>query len=85
MKYEVQLKDENGKVYNFTIEKSKQDEEKSLNDFILDSLLISEDKRKLPFYVYAPNGTPFYPSIKMQFDGNFFDGNLKAMVLSWRD
>jgi len=29
---------------------------------------ISEDKRKLPFNIISPNGSEFYPEIKMKFE-----------------
>jgi hypothetical protein len=44
------------------------DERNTLNDFIFDSCLISSDKRKLPLMMLAPNGTEFYPEIKMKFE-----------------
>lgn len=68
MKFEVKITDEAGNIHNFTLIKSSSDEKKNLNDFILNALLISEDKRQLPFIIQCPNGVEVYPSIKMKFE-----------------
>lgn len=41
---------------------------KTINDFIKELQLISEDKRNLPLVVDAPNGIECYPVIKMRWD-----------------
>lgn len=86
-KYKIQIIDEDGNVKNFNIERSSNGD-KNLNDFILDAVQISEDKRKLPFKIQSPNGLEVYPSIKMKFEnyGNPLLGDaLEAMHVTWRD
>jgi myo-inositol-1-phosphate synthase len=88
MKYTVEVKDEHGKTHQFETVKSTRDEQKSLNDFILDALSISEDKRRLPFVIQCPNGVEVYPSIKMKFENHgspILGDKLEAMAVSWRD
>lgn len=41
---------------------------KTINDFIRELQLISEDKRKLPLVIDCPNGLETYPSIKMRWN-----------------
>ena len=65
MKYKITITDENGNDHLYNVSRSSSDEEKSLNDFILEALQISEDKRKLPLKTQCPNGLEVYPSIKM--------------------
>jgi hypothetical protein len=60
----------------------------TIDSFIKELQSISEDKRKLPLVVYAPNGVKFSPSIKMGFDGHgspLLGDKLVEMVISWRD
>jgi hypothetical protein len=88
MEYKVQITDEAGKVYHYNVTRSSSSEEKNLNDFILQALQISEDKRKLPFKIQAPNGLEVYPSIKMKFEnyGSPLVGDeLEAMHITWYD
>ena len=87
MEYKVQITDENGNVYQYVVSRSSSDEKKSLNDFILEALQISEDKRKLPFTIQCPNGLDVHPSIKMKFEnyGSPFFDKLEAMQVTWRD
>lgn len=60
--------------------------EKTINDFIKELQSISEEKRKLPLIIYAPNGTETYPSIKMKKeDYSVIGGEVKKMVITWRD
>lgn len=70
------------------VSRSTSDEEKNLNDFILNCLSVSEDKRKLPFIIQCPNGLEVFPSIKMKFE-NFgspmLGDDLEAMAVTWRD
>jgi hypothetical protein len=61
--------------------------EHTIDSFIKELQSISEDKRKLPLKVIAPNKTLVTPSIKMQFDGNgspLLGDNLVAMVISYQ-
>ena len=48
MKYELKITDEKGNEHLYNVVRSSSDEPKNLNDFILESLSISEDKRQLP-------------------------------------
>ena len=88
MEYKVQVTDEDGNIYQYSVSRSSSSEDKSLNDFILDALQISEDKRKLPLKIQCPNGLEVYPSIKMKFE-NFssplLGDKLEAMHITWRD
>lgn len=87
MKYKVQLTDEAGNVFLYDVSRSSCSE-KTLNDFILEALQISEDKRELPVKIQCPNGLEVYPSIKMKFEnyGSSLLGNkLEAMHITWRD
>lgn len=86
MKYKVQITDEVGNVQQYVVDSSSSSEDKSLNDFILEALQISEDKRKLPLKTHCPNGLEVYPSIKMKF-GNYgspiLGDELEAMYITW--
>lgn len=88
MKYKVELIDEDGYVYQFVITSSSSDESNSLNDFILQALMISEDKRKLPFIIQCPNGLEVYPAIKMKFENYgspLLGDKIEAMMVTVRD
>lgn len=88
MKYEFKITDEAGNVFLYDVSRSSSAEEKSLNDFILEALQISEDKRKLPLKTQCPNGLEVYPSIKMKFENygsSIFGGKIEAMHITWRD
>lgn len=88
MEYKVQITDEAGNVQHHIVNRSSFGEDKSLNDFILEALQISEDKRKLPLKTQCPNGLEVYPSIKMKFEnfGSPLVGDrLEAMHVTWRD
>lgn len=88
MKYKVQITDEDGNVQQYVVSRSSSSEDKSLNDFILEALQISEDKRKLPLKTQCPNGLEVYPSIKMKFEnyGNPLLGDkLESMHITWSD
>lgn len=88
MEYKVQIIDEAGNICQYSVSRSSSSEDKSLNDFILEALQISEDKRKLPLKIQCPNGLEVYPSIKMKFE-NFgsplMGDKLEAMHITWRD
>lgn len=85
MKYEIKITDEHGNEHLYNVRRSSHDEEKSLNDFILEALQISEDKRKLPLKTQCPNGLEVYPSIKMKFTEWGFGDKLEAILITWRD
>ena len=88
MKLELKITDEHGNEHLYNVVRSSSDESKNLNDFILEALSISEDKRQLPFLTQCPNGLVVYPSIKMKFEnyGNPLLGDkLEAMVVTWCD
>jgi hypothetical protein len=60
-------------------------EEKTINDFIKELKMISEDKRKLPLVIDCPNGMEVHPKIKMRWDdGKFFKGGPDKMVITWQ-
>ena len=70
------------------VRRSSSSKDKSLNDFILEVLQISEDKRKLPLKTQCPNGLEVYPSIKMKFENYgspLLGDKLEAMHITWRD
>ena len=87
MKYELKITDEHGNEHLYNVVRSSSDEPKNLNDFILEALQISEDKRQLPFLTQCPNGVEVYPAIKIKFenDGSPILGDkLEAMMVTWR-
>ena len=87
MELKVEITDEAGNVRKFVISKSVPGEEKTLNDFILEALAISEEKRKLPLKVFCPNGEETYPRICMKFvnfGSSILGDNLEAMFIDWR-
>ena len=59
--------------------------EMTIDKFIKELQNISEDKRKLPLVMFAPNGLQFEPSIKMLFDGsgNPLVDKLEKMVITY--
>lgn len=88
MEYKVEITDEVGNVQQYTVNRSAYSEAKSLDDFILEALLVSEDKRKLPLKTQCPNGLEVYPSIKMKFENYgspLLGDKLEAMHITWRD
>lgn len=88
MEYKITITDENGKEHLYSLSRSSFSEEKSLNDFILEALQISEDKRKLPLKTQCPNGLEVYPSIKMKFENygsSILGDKLEEMMITWRD
>lgn len=87
MKLEFKITDENGNTQNYDVTLSSVGEEKTLNDFILKALQISEDKRKLPFRIQCPNGLEVEPKIRMKFEnyGSAILGDkLEALHIDWR-
>ena len=88
MEYKVQITDENGNEHLYNVSRSSASEDKSLNDFILEALQISEDKRKLPLKIQCPNGLEVYPSIKMKFENYgspILGDKIEAMHITWWD
>jgi hypothetical protein len=88
MEYKVQITDEAGNIRQYNVSRSSSSEEKNLNDFILEAIQISEDKRKLPLKIQCQNGLEAYPSIKMKFEnyGSAILGDkLEAMFITSYD
>jgi hypothetical protein len=84
MKYNVQVTDEAGNVQEYVVSRSSSSD-KTLNDFILEALQISEDKRNLPLKIQCPNGLEVYPSIKMKFENygsSILGDKLEAMHIT---
>lgn len=88
MKYVITVKDEHGQEQNFTLKTSLTGEDKNTNDFILELLSISEDKREKPLRMLTPYGEETYPSVKMKFE-NFgspiFGDKFESIFLTWKD
>lgn len=66
---------------------SYSDTHNTLNDFIIEALQISNDKKRLPLIIQCPNGLEVYPSIKMKFENYgspILGDKLEAMSISWR-
>ena len=85
MKLELKITDEHGNAHLYNVVCSSSDEPKNLNDFILEALSISEDKRQLPFLTQCPNGLEVYPSIKMKFENygsSLLGDKLEAMMVT---
>ncbi len=60
----------------------------TIDKFIMELQSISENKRKLPLIIIAPNGLEVEPKIKMKFEnyGSSLSGDkLEAMVITWKD
>ena len=88
MKYELKITDEKGNEHLYNVVRSSSEEQKNLNDFILEALSISEDKRQLPLITQCPNGLEVHPSIKMKFENygsSILGDKLEAMMITWRD
>ena len=87
MKYKITITDENGNEHLCNVSRSSCSE-KTLNDFILEALQISEDKRELPVKIQCPNGLEVAPSIKMKFENYgspILGDKLESMHITWRD
>ena len=87
MKLELKITDEQGNEFSYNIVRSSSDQPKSLNDFILEALSISEDKRQLPLMTQCPNGMEVYPSIKMKFEdygSPLLGDKLKSLMITWK-
>ncbi len=59
---------------------------KTIDDFIKELQMISEDKRKLPLVVLCPNGELTSPSIKMVQDNpmEMMEKSPDKMIITWR-
>jgi hypothetical protein len=87
MKYEVQITDEEGNVQLYVLHSSYIPQNKSLDDFILEALQVSDDKRKLPLKIQCLNGLEVYPTLKMKFKDFVnppFGDKIESMHISWR-
>lgn len=85
--FKIKVESETGNVTEFNVTTSGSDEKKNLNDFILEALSISEDKRTIPLIIQCPNGVEVFPSIKMKFENHgspILGDELEAMVIDWR-
>tara|TARA_R100000900_G_C3275855_1_gene152704 strand:- start:55 stop:321 length:267 start_codon:yes stop_codon:yes gene_type:complete len=88
MKLELKITDEQGNEHLYNVVRSSDGEPKNLNDFILEALSISEDKRQLPFVTQCPNELEVFPSLKMKFENYgspLLGDKLEAMIVTWRD
>jgi hypothetical protein len=88
MKLELKITDEHGNEHLYNVVRSSSDEQKNLNDFILEALSISEDKRQLPFLIQCPNELDVFPSLKMKFKNYgspLLGDEIEAMMVTWRD
>ena len=88
MKLQLKITDEQGNEHLYNVVRSSSDEPKNLNDFILEALSVSEDKRKLPLLIQCPNELEVFPSLKMKFQNYgspLLGGKLEAMMVTWRD
>jgi hypothetical protein len=87
MKYEIQITDEEGNVQCYILRSSYIPQSKSLDDFILEALQISDDKRKLPLKIQCSNGLEVYPTLKMKFKdfGIPMPGDkIESLHISWQ-
>jgi len=59
--------------------------EKTIDDFIKELQMISEDKRKLPLVIDCPNGLEVHPKIKMRWDDpmTMLEKGPDKMVITW--
>jgi len=58
----------------------------TIDKFIKELQSISEDKRKLPLIIQAPNGLELEPCIKMKFENYkspLSGAKIEAMIISW--
>lgn len=88
MKLKFKITDEQGNEHLYNVVRSSSDEPKNLNDFILEALSISEDKRQLPFLTQCPNELDVFPSLKMKFENYgspLLGDKIEAMMVTWRD
>jgi hypothetical protein len=85
MKLKLTITDENGNEYLYNINRGSNSE-KTLNDFILEALQVSEDKRELPVKILCPNGLEVEPKIKMKFENygsSLLGDKLESMIITW--
>jgi hypothetical protein len=87
MKFQVQITDDAGNIQHYVINHNPGCNDRSLDDFILEALWISEEKRKLPLKIECPNGLEVYPSLKMKFKGfghPMLGDEIESMHISWQ-
>ena len=85
--FKIKISDDSGNEITYKIERSSSEEKRNLNDFILEALSISEDKRKLPFIIQCPNGLEVEPKLKMKFQNYgspLLADEIEAMVITWQ-
>lgn len=82
MEYKIQISNEKGYIKEYTLNCRDPRKEKNLNDFILDALQISEDKRELPLKILCPNEEETYPSIKLYQECLY--GPVDSMFITWQ-
>ena len=82
MEYKIQISNEKGYIKEYTLNCRDPRKEKNLNDFILDALQISEDKRELPLKILCPNEEETYPSIKLCQECLY--GPVDSMFITWQ-
>lgn len=89
MEIKILMTSPDGKTTELTLNTNTHPEgKKTLNDFIVEALCISPDKRKLPVIIHAPNGLETDPTIKMKFTdyGSPLTGaELEAMIITYRE
>lgn len=88
MKLQLRITDENGNEQSYNVVRSSSGKPKNSNDFILETLSITECKRQLPFLTQCLNGFEVYLSIKMKFENHnnpTLGDKLEAMMVTWRD
>lgn len=83
MVLEVMVVNEEGDEKVSTLVLSGVGEEKTVDDFIWHLLNISEDKRRLPFTIVAPNGDRVHPSTKMILNDQYTD--VEGIEVTWLD
>jgi hypothetical protein len=86
MIYELKITDKNNNEFTYNLSCKLTEGPKNINDFILELLSISEDKRILPLFIQCPNGLEVYPSIKMKFENYgspLLGDKLEAMVITY--
>ena len=87
MKIEIKVITDDNKESSFIINRSSSDDPKNLNDFILEALSISQDKRELPLLMQCANELEVFPSLKMKFENYgspLLGDKLEAMMITWR-
>jgi len=63
--------------------KDKIGNSKSVNEFIVELLRISQDKRELPIVIRVPNDELFSPKIKMMMKNGDLFGGVEKMIVTY--